>query len=222
MFMKKKMMSVLVAMVIALAFVGAQAADTPKTAALALLRAKSSVDTVSSATKKTKKKTQKKTQKKAKQATQQSMDMQAMPMTPVDDLTPSANPLYPVGAEVVIETDHMSGMQGAKGVVSGAYDTTLYAVDYIASDGMVVKNHRWVIAEEIENSAGKIFAVGDTVTLGQGHMESMGGVGMQAVIAQVVQGPAYMVDYDPADGSARVTNHQWVAEFELGSADSAS
>lgn len=113
-------------------------------------------------------------------------------------------------------------MQGAEGVVSGAFDTTLYAVDYTAASGAKVENHRWVIAEEIENSAGKAFAVGDTVTLGQGHMESLGGAGLSAVIRQVAQGPAYMVDYDPTDGGARVVNHQWVAEFELMSADAAS
>jgi hypothetical protein len=46
----------------------------------------------------------------------------------------------------------------------------------------------------------------------------MGGAGRPRSIAQVVEGPAYMVDYDPTDGSARVVNHQWVAEFELESA----
>jgi hypothetical protein len=150
----------------------------------------------------------------------QAMNMHAM--TPVEALTPAANPKYPVGTQVILETDHMPGMQGAKGVVSGAYETTLYAVDYTTSAGTQVKDHRWVIAEEIENSAGKAFQVGDTVTLAaKGHMEGMGGAGVQAVIAQVAPGLAYMVDYDSTDGSARVTNHQWVAEFEL-SAGSAS
>lgn len=143
-------------------------------------------------------------------------------MTPVDQLTPAESPKYPVGTQVVIDTDHMPGMQGAKGVVSGAFDTTVYAVDYTAADGTAVVNHRWVIAEEIENSAGKTFAVGDTVTLGMGHMESLGGAGLSAVIVQVVEGPVYMVDYDPTDGGARVVNHQWVSESELKSADSPS
>lgn len=143
-------------------------------------------------------------------------------MTPVDHLNPAKNPKYPVSAEVVIDTDHMPGMQGARGVVSGAFDTTIYAVDYTAADGTPAVNHRWVIAEEIENSAGKTFAVGDTVTLGHGHMESMGGAGLLAVIVQVVEGPVYMVDYDPTDGGLRVIHHQWVSESELESADSPS
>ena len=145
--------------------------------------------------------------------------MEMHSMTPVDRLTPTVDPMYPVGAQVVIETDHMVAMMGARGVVSGAFDTTLYAVDYTASDGTEVKNHRWVVSEEIVGGADKTFEVGDTVTLGQGHMESLGGTGLSAVIVQVVDGPAYMVDYDPTDGSARVVNHQWVAGFELKSVD---
>ena len=148
--------------------------------------------------------------------------MEMHSMTPVDRLTLALDPMYPVGAQVVIETDHMAGTMGARGVVSGAFDTTLYAVDYTASDGTEVKSHRWVVSEEIVGGADKTFEVGDTVTLGQGHMESLGGAGLSAVIVQVVDGPAYMVDYDPTDGSARVVNHQWIAEFELESADSAS
>lgn len=140
-------------------------------------------------------------------------------MTAVDDFKAAANPLYPVGTEVVIDTDHMPGMQGAKGVVSGAFDTTLYAVDYTDADGTAVKNHRWVVSEEIEGGL-KAFDVGDSVALkSAGHMESLGGAGLEAVIVQVVDGPAYMVDYDPTDGDARVMNHQWVAEFELKRAD---
>lgn len=149
---------------------------------------------------------------------QGSMGMEQI--TPVDKLTLAVSPKYPVGAQVVIETDHMPGMQGATGIVSGAFNTTVYAVDYTTADGTPVVNHRWVIAEEIENSAGKTFVVGDTVTLAMGHMESLGGAGLSAVIVQVVEGPVYMVDYDPTDGSARVVNHQWVTESELRSAAS--
>jgi hypothetical protein len=194
--MRRRIMALLVALAVSAFAAGAQAMDMP-----AVTEAPQGMDL---------------------QATlgPQGMDMHAA--TPVDNLTPAANPKYPVGAQVVIETDHMPGMQGAKGVISGAYDTTLYAVDYTASDGTRIENHRWVVAEEIVNDAGKSWQVGDAVTLaGKGHMESMGGAGMQAVIRQVAPGPAYMVDYDPVGGGARVTNHQWMAEFELG-ADTAS
>ncbi len=141
-------------------------------------------------------------------------------MTAVEDFTAATKALYPVGTEVVIDTDHMPGMQGAKGVVSGAFDTTLYAVDYTDADGAAIKDHRWVVSEEIEGGVDRGFAAGDSVTLkSAGHMESLGGAGLAAVVVRVVDGPAYMVDYDPTDGTARVENHQWVAEFELKSAD---
>ncbi len=142
------------------------------------------------------------------------MDMNSA-MTPVEHLTPAVNALYPVGSRVLIDTDHMDGMQGAVGIVTGTFDTTLYAVDYISDSGEAVMNHRWVIAEEIGGGKDKAYVVGDTVTLGFGHMGGHGGAGMSAVITSVVNGPAYMVDYDPTDGSDRVVNHQWMAEFEL-------
>ena len=137
------------------------------------------------------------------------------PITPVGDLTPAKTPLYPVGARIIIKTAHMEGMQGALGVVSGAYDTILYAVDYTDEDGRAVINHRWVIAEEIANGAGNALKIGDTVSLGTGHMGGHGGVGKSAIIVQICRGPAYMVDYDPVDGGERVVNHQWVSEFEI-------
>lgn len=219
--MKRKLMAILVVVAFVLTVAQAQLVVTSSASAQAL-KAKATVDAVSKATKKTKKKKKSKStsKKKANPTPQPTMDMSEMPMTPVDNLVQAENPVYPVGTAVVINTDHMTGMMDAKGTISGAYDTTLYAVDYTDMHGMVVSNHRWVISEEIEGSADKTFQVGDTVTLGQGHMESMGGAAQSAVITQVVQGPAYMVDYDPTDGSARVVNHQWVAEFELQSDDS--
>lgn len=220
--MKTKIMAFLVALVFALALVQAQAVNT-SSSMTQILKAKTTVDAVSKATTKKKKKkstAKKSTAKKSNPTPKQTMDMPMMAMTPVENLTSSENPMYPAGTEVIIRTDHMPGMMGAKGIVSGAYDTTLYAVDYTDIDGNEVKNHRWIITEKIEDSTGKTLAVGDTMTLGQGHMEGMGGAGQSAVIVQVVQGPAYMVDYEPTDGGARVTNHQWVAEFELEGTDS--
>lgn len=136
-------------------------------------------------------------------------------ITPVEGLNPAESPLYPIGTKIIVKTDHMEGMQGAVGVVSGAFDTLLYAVDYVAEDGKTVINHRWVIAQEITSNTGNPPTIGDTVTLGTGHMGGHGGVGMSAVIVQISRGPAYMIDYDPTDGGERVVNHQWVSEFEL-------
>jgi hypothetical protein len=158
---------------VAFALVIAQAQPVVQSGAAAqVLKAKTTVDAVSKATKKTKKKSSSTKKKKASPTPQPTMDMPEVSMTPVEDLTVAEDPMYPVGAEVVIIADHMPGMMGAKGVVSGAFDTTLYAVDYTTADGKDVINHRWVISEEIEGSEGMTFAVGDTVTLGRGHMES--------------------------------------------------
>ncbi|WP_010238261.1 YdhK family protein [Clostridium arbusti] len=137
-------------------------------------------------------------------------------MTSVDNLTKEKNAAYTVGTSVIINTDHMKGMKGAKGTVSGVYKTTVYAIDYTPSDGGTeVKNHRWVIKEELEDSSSENYAVGDELTLKSGHMSGMGGKGVKAKIVQVVEGPAYMVDYKPTDGSKEVKNHQWVIESEL-------
>ena len=137
-------------------------------------------------------------------------------VTPTDVFTPAENPLYPVGAQVILAADHMPGMNGVLARVSGAFDTTLYAITYTRSDtGETVADHKWVVHEEIEGHGADPFQVGDTVTLLPGHISGMGGEGVQAEITQAVPGPAYMVDFTPADGSEPVVNHQWVSEAEL-------
>lgn len=137
-------------------------------------------------------------------------------MTSVEDLKKAQNPKYPLGTNITITTDHMEGMKGAEGTVSGVYDTTVYSVDYTPSDGgKEVKDHKWVIKEELEDSENKTYAVGDEVILKNGHMSNMGGKGVKAKIVEVVEGPVYMVDYKPTDGSKEVKNHQWVVESEL-------
>lgn len=136
--------------------------------------------------------------------------------TSVDDLKTAGNPAYPVGTKVILKTDHMEGMLDAKGTVSGVYDTTVYSVDYTDTDtGKEVKNHKWVIHEELKDSDGKTYKVGDQVTLNKSHMSGMGGEGQSATITEVVNGPVYMVDYTPTNGDAEVKNHQWVVESEL-------
>lgn len=136
--------------------------------------------------------------------------------TPTESLTPAAAPLYPVGSEVLLNADHMEGMRSAVAKVSGAFDTVLYAVDYVHTEtGEPVKAHKWVIREEIEGHGGEPFAAGDTVRLLPGHISSMGGEGAEATIAQVLPGVAYMVDFTPTGGGEPVTYHQWVSEDEL-------
>ena len=136
--------------------------------------------------------------------------------TPTDSFTPAKNPLYPLDTQVTLLADHMPGMNGAVARISGAFDTTLYAITYTRSDtGEVIKDHRWVIHEEIAGYGALPFKAGDTVTLLPGHISGMGGEGAEAEITQVVSGTAYMVDFTPKDGTEPVTNHQWVSEAEL-------
>ncbi|NGZ74183.1 YdhK family protein [Saccharibacillus alkalitolerans] len=129
-------------------------------------------------------------------------------------LKDAADAAYPVGAEVTIHADHMPGMEGARAVVSGAYDTTIYSVSYTPTDGgEPVKGHKWVIREEVKPSDSREPAQGDTVTIEADHMAGMKGA--EATIETADQGVAYMLDYTPTTGGEPVKNHMWVTEDEL-------
>ena len=52
------------------------------------------------------------------------------------------------GTEVTIEADHMPGMKGATGTIASSTTQTVYMVDYEA-DGMTMKNHKWVVEDEL-------------------------------------------------------------------------
>ncbi|MEA5014366.1 MAG: YdhK family protein [Candidatus Limiplasma sp.] len=137
-------------------------------------------------------------------------------VSPTDSFVPAEDPAYPVGTQVRIETDHMEGMLGALGTVSGAFQTVIYAIDYTdVETGESVLNHKWVIHEELQGDREAPYAVGDTVILKAGHISSMGGEGAEATIVEVIKGVAYMVDYMPTDGGEEVVDHQWVVESEL-------
>jgi len=54
------------------------------------------------------------------------------------------------GEEVVLNADHMEGMNGAEAVIDSVEETTVYMVDYIpATGGEEVKNHKWVTESEL-------------------------------------------------------------------------
>ncbi|WP_423188328.1 DUF1541 domain-containing protein [Alkalibacterium sp. f15] len=55
------------------------------------------------------------------------------------------------GDEVVLDAEHMAGMQGATAIVEEVYNGTIYAVDYDATtDGERVTNHMWMTEDELE------------------------------------------------------------------------
>ncbi|WP_175638203.1 DUF1541 domain-containing protein [Metabacillus schmidteae] len=54
------------------------------------------------------------------------------------------------GEEVVLNADHMEGMNGASAVIDSVEETTVYMVDYTpTTGGEEVKNHKWVTESEL-------------------------------------------------------------------------
>ena len=124
----------------------------------------------------------------------------------------AASPTYPVGTEVTLTADHMEGMDGANATIAGAYDTYTYAVDFTPSTGgEPVKDHKWVVQQEIKDAGDERLADGTEVTLEAEHMEGMEGA--KATIASSTDETVYMVDYE-SDGMT-MTNHKWVVESEI-------
>ncbi|RUS58105.1 hypothetical protein QI30_02875 [Kurthia sp. 3B1D] len=131
-----------------------------------------------------------------------------------DAVKKEKNPKFSVGSKVIMEAHHMPGMDGQQATVSGAYDTTVYSVTYTPTTGKKepVKNHKWVIHEEIKKASPTSYKKGDKVTLTADHMEGMAGA--RATIDSAKKTTVYMVDYKDADGQM-IKNHKWVTENEL-------
>lgn len=129
-----------------------------------------------------------------------------------EGLKEATNPTFPVGSSAMMHADHMPGMDDVEATIVGAYDTTVYAVTYTSSTGEVVKNHKWVIHEELSNPQPAPIQPGTEVTLNADHMEGMQGA--KAVIDSAEQTTVYMVDYTSSTGD-KVTKHKWVTESEL-------
>ena len=124
----------------------------------------------------------------------------------------ASSPKYPVGTKVTLTADHMEGMHGAKATIVGAYDTYTYAVDFTpTTGGDPIKDHKWVVQEEIKDAGDQRLADGTEVTLEAKHMEGMKGT--HATIASSTDETVYMVDYE-SDGMT-MTNHKWVVESEI-------
>ncbi|PAE15443.1 hypothetical protein CHH91_14065 [Virgibacillus sp. 7505] len=131
-----------------------------------------------------------------------------------EGLQDKENPTYPVGSKVIINADHMEGMDGAEATVSGAFDTTAYIISYTpTTGGEKVTDHKWVIQEELENAGNDPLEPGTEVTLNADHMEGMDGA--EATIESSVETTVYMVDFTPTTGGEEVKNHKWLTEDEL-------
>lgn len=129
-----------------------------------------------------------------------------------EGLQEKTNPVYPVGSQAILKTDHMQGMNGAEATIVGAYSTTVYAVTYTpTTGGDKVTNHKWVIHEELKGTGEQPFAKNDHVVLEANHMEGMDGA--EATIDSAEKTTVYMVDY--TFKGEKVKNHKWVTESEL-------
>lgn len=131
---------------------------------------------------------------------------------PPEGIKEASDPNYAIGDEVVLTADHMPGMAGAKATISGAFDTTTYSVSYTPTDGGdPVKDHKWVVHEELDNPGKAPLEAGTEVVLKADHMPGMNGA--KATIDSSTDETVYMVDVDTGDMT--MTNHKWVIEDEV-------
>ncbi|AYW48613.1 hypothetical protein C7K38_09670 [Tetragenococcus osmophilus] len=136
-----------------------------------------------------------------------------------EDMQEAKDPEYPVGEDVKVTDAHMEMMDGVTATISGAYDTTLYQVTFTPEDSdEPIEDHKWVVKEELSSEDdSKNYEKGDEVTLTADHMDGM--QGQIAEITGVHEGPAYMINFEPNDGSQEFVNHKWVTEDELSAVD---
>lgn len=124
----------------------------------------------------------------------------------------ATDPTYPVGTEVVLAADHMSGMDGATATVVGAYQTYTYSVNYTPTDGSdPVTDHKWVVQEELADAGSKRLADGTPVTIEAEHMTGMKGA--EGNVESSTDETVYMVDFTAAGMTMK--NHKWVTESEI-------
>ncbi|WP_088006875.1 YdhK family protein [Indiicoccus explosivorum] len=129
-----------------------------------------------------------------------------------EGLRVAENPTFEVGSQVIVEADHMPGMQGVEATVSGAYDTVVYSISYTTESGETVDGHKWVIHEELEDPGEEPLEPGTEVVVTADHMEGMEGA--TATIDTAEETTVYTIDYVTASGEV-VANHMWVTGDEL-------
>lgn len=130
------------------------------------------------------------------------------------NLKKADNPKYPVGSTATINTDHMAGMKDAKATIVGAFDTVAYSISYTpTTGGDKVKDHKWIIHEEIVDAKDSAYKKGDKVMTSADHMNGMENV--EVTIDSAEKTTVYMVDYKDTKNGEQVKNHQWVTQDEL-------
>ncbi|MCW3791195.1 YdhK family protein [Paenibacillus sp. LS1] len=67
-----------------------------------------------------------------------------------EEIQDPADQPYAAGSEVLLNANHMQGMNGAKATIDSAEQATVYMVDYTpTTGGDLIKNHKWVTEEEL-------------------------------------------------------------------------
>jgi len=66
-----------------------------------------------------------------------------------EEIKDAGDALLEPGTAVVLQADHMEGMDGAEAVIDSAEQTVVYMVDYKAPNGEQVTNHKWVTESEL-------------------------------------------------------------------------
>src|SRR5699024_11725127 len=111
-----------------------------------------------------------------------------------------------------LTAEHMEGMDGANATIAGAFDTYTYAVNFTpTTGGNPVKDHKWVVQEEIKDAGDQRLADGTEVTLEAEHMEGMKGA--KATIPSSTDQPVYMDDCESA--GMTMNHHKSVVETEM-------
>jgi hypothetical protein len=134
---------------------------------------------------------------------------------PPKGIKKTSDPKFDVGDEVVLTAGHMPGMKNAPAKVTGAFDTTAYEISYTPTNGgKPVKNHKWVVHEELEKPSEAPLKDGTQITVNADHMPGMKGA--TATIDSSSDETVYMVDVNGKD--MRMINHKWMVGSEMKSA----
>lgn len=130
-----------------------------------------------------------------------------------EGLKEAENPKFKVGDQVIIHAAHDDDMEGSKGTIVGAYQSTVYSISYQPTTGEEMEeNVKWFVREEIDPLGEKELKVGSKVIIEVAREEGMQGA--EGVIDTVEDTVVYMVDYTDTEGE-EVKNYQWLKESEL-------
>lgn len=67
-----------------------------------------------------------------------------------EEVEDSGDEPFEAGTEVILNADHMEGMDGAKAEIDSAEQTTVYMINYTSTtSGEEVTNHKWVTESEL-------------------------------------------------------------------------